>query len=139
MHLREMDREQAWLLPPTLDEQFPPDHPARFVAEFVYALSRDDWAELGVEPDVEALGAPAYHLRALLSVWLYGFMTNVRSCRELEGACRDQIPYLWLTGWQHPDHNTLWRFYRRHRHSMRDLQTHGAHGGCDGPGEQRHL
>ena len=36
-------------------------------------------------------------------------------------ACRDQIPYLWLTGWQHPDHNTLWRFYKGHRQSMRKL------------------
>ena len=48
-------------------------------------------------------------------------MTNVRSCRKLEAACLDQIPYLWLTGWQQPDHNTLWRFYRRHRRSMREL------------------
>ena len=79
MPLREMDREQAWLLPPTLDELVPADHPARFVAEFVDALSRDYWTELGVQPDGEVLGAPAYHPRALLSVWLYGFMTNVRS------------------------------------------------------------
>ena len=57
----------------------------------------------------------------MLSVWLYGFMTNVRSCRKLEAACRDRIPYLWLTGWQHPDHNTLWRFYHRHRQSMSEL------------------
>ena len=64
---------------------------------------------------------PAYHPRALLSVWLYGFMTNVRSCRKLEASCRDQIPYLWLTGWQHTDHHTLWRFYQRHRQSMREL------------------
>ena len=74
-----------------------------------------------MEIDGEALGAAAYHARALLSVWLYGFMTGVRSCRKLEAACRDQIPYLWLTGWQHPDHNTLWRFYRGHRQAMRKL------------------
>lgn len=121
MPLREMDREQIWLLPPTLDELLSLDHPARFVAEFVDALSREDWAELGVEIDGDPLGAPAYHPRALLCVWLYGFMTNVRSCRKLEAACRDQIPYLWLTGWQHPDHNTLWRFYQRYRQSMRKL------------------
>ena len=48
-------------------------------------------------------------------------MTGVRSCRKLKAACRDQIPYLWLTGWQHPDHNTLWRFYQRHRQGMREL------------------
>ena len=33
MPLREMSRERIWLLPPTLDELVPQDHPARFVAE----------------------------------------------------------------------------------------------------------
>lgn len=121
MPFRELSRERRWLLPPTLDELVPLDHPARFVAEFVDTLGRAEWADFGVAIDGEPLGAPAYHPRALLSVWLYGFMTNVRSCRKLEAACRDQIPYLWLTGWQHPDHNTLWRFYKRHRRSMRAL------------------
>ena len=121
MPLREMGREQIWMLPPTLDELLPLDHPARFVAEFVDALGRDGWSELGVEIGGDPLGAPAYHPRALLSVWLYGFMTGVRSCRKLEAACRDQISYLWLTGWQHPDHNTLWRFYKGHRQAMRKL------------------
>ena len=121
MPLRDMGREQMWMLPPTLDELLPLNHPARFVGEFVGALDRGDWAELGVDIDGDVLGAPAYHPRALLSVWLYGFMTGVRSCRKLEAACRDQIPYLWLTGWQHPDHNTLWRFYRGHRQAMRKL------------------
>ena len=67
------------MLPPTLDELLPLDHPARFVAEFVDALGRDGWSELGVEIGGDPLGAPAYHPRALLSVWLYGFMTGVRS------------------------------------------------------------
>ena len=121
MPLRDMNREQRWLLPPSLDDLLPLDHPARFVAEFVDALGREGWAELGVGIDGDPMGAPAYHPRALLSVWLYGFMTGVRSCRKLEAACRDQIPYLWLTGCQYPDHNTLWRFYRDHRQAMRRL------------------
>ena len=83
-----------WLLPPTLDELLPLDHPERLVAEFVGALDRDAWTELGVDIDWDAPGAPAYHPRALFSVWLYGFMTNVRSCRKLEAACRGQVPYL---------------------------------------------
>ena len=121
MPLRDMDREQMGLLPPSLDELLPLDHPARFVAVFVDALDKEGWAELGVEINGDPLGAPAYHPRALLCVWLYGFMTGVRSCRKLEAACRDQIPYLWLTGWQQPDHNTLWRFYKEHRQAMRRL------------------
>jgi transposase len=121
MPLRPLTREQTWLLPPTLEELIPADHPARFVAAFVDALDRAAWAGLGVAPDGEPLGAPAYHPRALLGVWLYGFMTGVRSSRKLEAACRDQLPYLWLTGWQRPDHNTLWRFYEAHRGPMRKL------------------
>ena len=121
MPLRPLNREQAWLLPPTLGELIPSDHPARFVAEFVDALDHAAWVELGIGPDGEPLGAPAYHPKALLSVWLHGFMTGIRSSRKLEAACRDQVSYLWLTGWQHPDHNTLWRFYQAHRQAMRSL------------------
>lgn len=124
MLIRPLSREQTWLFPPTLDELIPDDHPARFVAAFVDNIDRTMWLEMGIEPDGEPLGAPAYHPRGLLSVWLYGFMTGTRSSRKLEAACRDQIPYLWLTGWQHPDHNTLWRFYREHRSSMRRLFKH---------------
>lgn len=121
MPLRPFSRRQSWLLPPTLDELIPRDHPARFVAEFVDSLDRETWSELEISLDGETLGAPAYHPRALLNVWLYGFMTGIRSSRKLEIACRDQVPYLWLTGWQHPDHNTLWRFYQAHRQQMRRL------------------
>jgi len=124
MPFRSFNRQQAWLLPPTLGELLPADHPARFIAEFVDSLDHETWTQLEVSLDGEALGSPAYHPRALLSVWLYGFMTGVRSSRKLEAACRDQVSYLWLTGWQHPDHNTLWRFYQAHRHAMRKLLKH---------------
>ena len=121
MPVRPLSRSEIWLMPPSLDELIPQNHPARFVAAFVDALDRDAWNELGISVDGEPLGAPEYHPRGLLSVWLYGFMTRTRSSRKLELACRDQIPYLWLTGWQHPDHNTLWRFYHDHRDCMRVL------------------
>jgi len=124
MPIRPLNRQQAWRLPPTLGDLIPIDHPARYVAEFVDALDQATWAELGIGLDGEALGAPAYHPRALLSIWLYGFMTGIRSCRKLEAACRDQVPYLWLTAGQHPDHNTLWRFYQAHREAMRKLLKH---------------
>ncbi len=123
MPLRPVNRNQAWLLPPTLDDLLSEDHPSRFVAAFVDGLDRGGWTGMEIDVNGDPL-APAYHPRALLSVWLYGFMTGVRSSRKLKAACRGQIPYLWLTGCQHPDHNTLWRFYQAHRSTMRSLLKH---------------
>ena len=85
MPLRAVNREQCWLLPPTLDDLLPHDHPARFVAAFVDGLDRAR-AEMEIEVDGDPLGAPAYHPQPLLSVWLYGFMTGIRSCWKLEAA-----------------------------------------------------
>lgn len=93
----------------------------RFVAAFVDELDRETWSAMGVALDGEAEGAPSYHPRLLLGVWLYGFMTGVRSARKLEAACQEQLPFLWLTAMQRPDHNTLWRFYREHRSALRNL------------------
>ncbi len=121
MPLRPFNREQAWLLPPTLDELIPADHPARFIAAFVDGLDAEMWGELEIDLAGDPMGAGAYHPRALLSIWVYGFMTGVRSSHKLEAACRDQISYMWLAGMQRPDHNTLWRFYRAHRDQMRAL------------------
>jgi len=121
MPLRPVNREQAWLLPPLLEDLLPEDHPVRFVAAFVDGLDRVAWAGMEIDIDGDTLGAPTYDPQALLTIWLYGFMIGVRSSRKLEAACRDQIPFLWLTGCQHPDHNTLWRFYQAHRSAMRSL------------------
>ncbi len=124
MPWRDWDREQVWLMPPSLDEVLADDHPARLVAALVDSLTTAEWAELGVDLGGQALGAPAYHPRALLGIWLYGFMTGVRSSRRLETACREQLALQWLSGYQQPDHNTLWRFYREHRNQLRGLLRH---------------
>ena len=121
MPLRDFSRQQGWLLPPTLGELVAEDHSCRFVAAFVDGLDKDTWEELEIELEGNPIGAGAYHPRALLSVWIYGFMTGVRSSRKLEAACREQIPYMWLAGMHKPDHNTLWRFYKGHREQMRAL------------------
>ena len=63
------------------------DDPARFVAEFVDGLDRAQWTEMWIELDGGSL-------------WVLRRTIPVRFCRKLEVAYRDQMPYLWLTGWQ---------------------------------------
>jgi transposase len=105
-------------LPPALDEWVPADHPVRFVRDFVDTL---DLAQFGIEESAGEEGRPAYAPDLLLKVWLFGYMERIRSTRGLEKACLQVMPFLWLTGNLHPDHNTLWRFFKKHRAALPKL------------------
>jgi transposase len=109
---------QRFLLPPALDDWVPKAHPARFVRDFVDSL---DLAALGMGQEVADEGRPPYAVDLLLKVWLFGYMERIRSSRGLEKACLQQMPFLWLTGNLHPDHNTLWRFFKLHGKGLRKL------------------
>jgi transposase len=121
MPARPWTRDRDDVLPPTLADWVSADHPVRFVATFVETLTAADWQALGARPGGHPGGAPAYDPVVLLAAWLYGFMSGIRSCRKLATACAEQIPFLWLTGGQRPDHNTLWRFYQKARPGMHVL------------------
>lgn len=113
------DYSQLFLLPPSLDEWVPPDHPVRFVRDLVDSL---DLGELGLRASPGGdVGRPHYAPDLLLKVWLFGWMERTRSSRALERACMRDVAFLWLTGNQHPDHNTLWRFFRDNKPALRKL------------------
>ncbi len=71
-------------------------------------------------------GRPTYARALLLRVWLYGYARGIRSSRKLEQACREQVEFIWLSGNLQPDHNTLWRFWQKHRESLGDLFRHSV-------------
>lgn len=118
MPSKESHRDQTFLLPPSVDDWVPADHPVRFVWELVENLDLD---ELGIVSEPAPLGASSYPSRELLACWLYGFMDRTRSTRGLEKACHESLPYMWLTGLLRPDHMTFWRFYNANRAAMREL------------------
>jgi transposase len=101
-----------------LEDWVPADHPARFLREFVDQL---DLAALGFVLPSATEGRPPYAPSLLLKIWLYGYFHRIRSTRKLEVACREHLSLVWLTGLIHPDHNSLWRFWRDHRQALREL------------------
>jgi transposase len=121
MPQRPFSRDQTFLLPPSLDDWVAPTHPVRFVAAWLDGLETDAWTALGIDLHPARQGEARYAPQALLAIWVYGFMVGIRSSRALETACRDQLPFRWLSGNQTPDHNTLWRFYQRYRPEFHHL------------------
>ena len=115
--------QQQFLLPPSLEEWLPPDHPARFIRDLVDSLELD---AMGFRLPECRTGRPPYATDLLLKVWLYGYFEGIRSTRKLEKACLNQIPLIWLTGMNYPDHNTLWRFWDSNRKALREVFRQGV-------------
>lgn len=103
------DYKQVFLLPPCIEDWVGPDHPARFIRDFVDSLNLE---AMGFRVPNAETGRPAYSADLLLKAWLYGYFSRIRSSRKLEKACLENMGLIWLTGMNGPDHNTLWRFWR---------------------------
>jgi transposase len=117
------DRTQTFLLPPSLDDWVSPDHPVRFVAEFVESL---DVAKMGFKVGHAPVGRPSYSAQLLLSIYCYCYFSRIRSYRDMERACHENIAVLWLAGMEKPDHNCLWRFWRDNREQLRGVLKQSA-------------
>ncbi len=118
------DYSQQFLFPPSLDDWVPKDHPARFVSLFVDSL---DLNALGFKKRKSKKGRSNYSNDLLLKVWLFGFFERIYSSRTLEKACRVQLPFLWLTGLNYADHNTIWRFFNKNSNILKHLFSQSVH------------
>jgi transposase len=114
----ECDREQAFLLPPSLREWLPEDHLAWFVLD---AVEEMDLSEFYAEYRADGHGRAAYEPSMMVALLLYGYATKQRSARAIERHCRQDIAYRVVTTNRVPDHATIARFVVRHEAALGGL------------------
>jgi transposase len=66
-------------------------------------------------------GRAAYDPKMLLAVLLYGYCTGIRSSRQIERRCHEDIAFRVLAANATPDHVTLARFRVRHEQALAGL------------------
>jgi len=103
-----IDRDTAFLLPPSVQEWLPEGHLARYVVDVVEGL---DLSEL--ERAYAGKGSVAYHPAMLLSLLIYGYATGTFSSRKIERATYDSLAFRYIACNLHPDHDTLASFRQR--------------------------
>jgi transposase len=106
-----VDRDQAFLMPPSLRDWLPDDHLAWFVLDVVGRL---DTRLLHRGHRNDGVGRAAFDPDMLLSVVLYGYAVGVRSSRQLERSCATDVAFRVLCAQDVPDHSTLSRFIAAH-------------------------
>jgi transposase len=109
------DRDQPFLLPPDLRNWLPQEHLAWFILDVVDQL---DLAPFYLAHRDDGHGRPAYDPKTLLGVLLYGFCLGVRSSRQLERRCVEDLAFRVLAANQTPDHVTIARFRVRHEQTL---------------------
>ena len=112
------DREQAFLMPPSLREWLSEDHVAWFVIEAVEAMNLD---EFYADYRADGHGRAAYEPSMMVALLLYAYATGQRSARAIERHCRQDIAYRVITANRVPDHATVARFVCRHERALGEL------------------
>jgi transposase len=99
-----------------LRECLPPDHLARFVVDIIAELDLTAiYARYG------ARGGQPYAPEILLALLFYGYATGTFSTRKLERATYESVPFRFLAGNLHPDHDTLATFRKTFLPELKDL------------------
>ena len=107
-NFRPINRDTAFLFPPSVDEWLPERHLARFVVEVIDGLDLSEMVKA-----YRGSGIASYHPSMLLGLLIYGYSTKVFSSRAIERATHDSVAFRFIAGNEHPDHDTIAAFRKR--------------------------
>jgi transposase len=106
------DPEQKLLLPPDLRDWLPEGHLALFISDMVDEL--DLSAIVGSYESGDGRGRPPYHPLMMVKLLVYGYCIGKVSSRKLEQATHEDVAFRVLACNQHPDHDSIAEFRKRH-------------------------
>jgi transposase len=118
INVRDVERDQLWLMPPSVRDWLPEDHLAWFVLDVVAEL---DLAEFYDTYRTDGRGGAAYDPALVLAVLIYAYCAGERSSRRIERRLVEDVAFRVVAANQCPDHATLARFRARHQHAIAEL------------------
>jgi transposase len=103
--IKHYDQNQAYLLPPSLEEMIPADHFVRSFSKMMDQLDLDILLKT-----YRGGGASIFHPRMMLKILVYAYLNKIYSSRKIAKALREDIHFMWLSGMQQPDFRTINQF-----------------------------
>jgi len=112
------NREQMYLLPPSLQEWLPEGHLVYFLIEVVDRL---DLSEIYASYGGDGRGQPPYDPAMMTALLFYAYCVGLPSSRRIERACVEDVAFRVLAANQRPDHDSICEFRKRHLKALAGL------------------
>jgi transposase len=110
--------DQLFLLPQDMKQWLPEDDLVYFIMDVVKQL---DLRAIYRPYEVERRGRPPYNPTMMASLLIYAYAMGIPSSRKIEKATHHSIPFRIIAANQHPDHDTIADFRKRHLKALAGL------------------
>ena len=114
------DRDQLFLLPPSMRDWLPEGHLVWFILDAVDQLDLSSFLRRYRQ---DGWGRAAYPPKTMVALLLYAYCTGVRSSRKIEQSCQENVAFKVITGGRVPDHTTISRFRQKFQEELAGLFT----------------
>ena len=85
-------------------------------------LSKFDWSNWEKRYN-QKIGQPPIHPFYIAGILLYGITEKIRSSRDLETACLNQLDFIWFLKGRKIDHSTFAKFRKQFETELKDLSN----------------
>jgi len=109
------DRDQLFLLPPSMRDWLPEGHLVWFILDAVDQLDLSSFLR---RYRSDGWGRAAYPPQMMVALSLYAYCTGIRSSRKIEQACQENVAFKVITGGA-----TISRFRRKFQEELSGLFT----------------
>jgi transposase len=114
------DRDQDYLMAPSVREWLPEGHLAWFVLDVIADL---DLAAFYARYREDGSGRPAHDPGMMVALLMYAYAVGERSSRMIERRCREDVAFRVIAANRVPDHTTISRFRAGNDQRLADLFT----------------
>ena len=118
-NLVQVDRQTPFLMPQDLKDWLPENHIIHFIIDAVEAVS----ANVSFHLNKRGSGSKQFNPEMMMELLIYSYCTKRFSSYAIEKATYTDIPTMYITAMEHPDHNTINNFRKNNREAFKKVFT----------------
>jgi transposase len=119
-NIKTINRQQIYLMPPSLQEWLPEKDMAWFIIDVVEQM---DLSAYYRKYRGDGRGQEAYDPSMMIALLVYAYSNGIQSSRTIERLCERDIGFKVIAGDEKPDHTTIARFRQDNGKAIEELFT----------------